>query len=57
MITAKNPLFDRTIFIDRNFAISVVFMAVTGVLLLGGLALLPPLLQNLYGYSVCSRAS
>jgi DHA2 family multidrug resistance protein len=27
-------------------------MAVTGVLLLGGLALLPPLLQNLYGYSV-----
>jgi DHA2 family multidrug resistance protein len=27
-------------------------MAVTGVLLLAGLALLPPLLQNLYGYSV-----
>jgi DHA2 family multidrug resistance protein len=52
MITAKNPLFERTIFMDRNFAVSVVFMAVTGVLLLGGLALLPPLLQNLYGYSV-----
>jgi DHA2 family multidrug resistance protein len=27
-------------------------MAVTGILLLAGLALLPPLLQNLYGYSV-----
>ena len=27
-------------------------MAVTGVLLLAGLALLPPLLQNMYGYSV-----
>jgi DHA2 family multidrug resistance protein len=52
MITAKHPLFDRAIFMDRNFAVSVVFMAVTGVLLLGGLALLPPLLQNLYGYSV-----
>ena len=28
------------------------FMVVTGVLLLAGLALLPPLLQRLYGYSV-----
>ena len=52
MFTAKEPLFERAIFKDRNFAVSVVFMAVTGVLLLGGLALLPPLLQNLYGYSV-----
>jgi len=52
MVTAKHPLFDREIFTDRNFATSVVFMAVTGVLLLGGLALLPPLLQTLYGYSV-----
>ena len=39
-------------FTDRNFATSLVFMAVTGVLLLAGLALLPPLLQNMYGYSV-----
>ena len=39
-------------FKDRNFATSLVFMAVTGVLLLAGLALLPPLLQNMYGYSV-----
>jgi DHA2 family multidrug resistance protein len=39
-------------FADRNFATGLVFMAVTGVLLLAGLALLPPLLQNLYGYSV-----
>ena len=52
MVTAKHPLFDREIFKDRNFATSVVFMAVTGVLLLAGLALLPPLLQNMYGYSV-----
>src|SRR6476620_6258639 len=52
MITAKHPLFERAIFADRNFATSVVFMAVTGVLLLAGLALLPPLLQNMYGYSV-----
>ncbi|HEX8841897.1 MAG TPA: MFS transporter, partial [Sphingomicrobium sp.] len=52
MITAKHPLFERSMFADRNFATGMVFMAVTGVLLLAGLALLPPLLQNLYGYSV-----
>jgi len=52
MVTAKHPLFDRVMFTDRNFATSMVFMAVTGVLLLAGLALLPPLLQNMYGYSV-----
>jgi DHA2 family multidrug resistance protein len=52
MATAKKPLFERAMFADRNFAAGVVFMAVTGVLLLAGLALLPPLLQNLYGYSV-----
>src|SRR5205814_5269486 len=52
IVTAKNPLFDRQMFADRNFSTGLVFMAVTGVLLLAGLALLPPLLQNLYGYSV-----
>jgi DHA2 family multidrug resistance protein len=52
MITTDHPLFDRTMLKDRNFATSMVFMAVTGVLLLAGLALLPPLLQNMYGYSV-----
>ena len=39
-------------FADRNFATALVFILVTGDLLLAGLALLPPLLQNLYGYSV-----
>ena len=52
IITARTPLFERGMFADRNFATGLVFMVVTGVLLLAGLALLPPLLQNLYGYSV-----
>jgi DHA2 family multidrug resistance protein len=52
IVTAKNPLFERSMFTDRNFSTGLLFMAVTGVLLLAGLALLPPLLQNLYGYSV-----
>ncbi len=51
-LTGRQPLFDRSIFADRNFAVGLLFMLVTGVLLLAGLALLPPLLQNLYGYSV-----
>ena len=51
-LTAKGPIFSRTMFTDRNFALGLMFMMVTGVLLLAGLALLPPLLQHLYGYSV-----
>jgi len=50
--TARQPLFDPKMFIDRNFGFALLFMVVTGILLLAGLALLPPLLQNLYGYSV-----
>ena len=51
-LTARNPIFERGMFADRNFALGLLFMVVTGVLLLAGLALLPPLLQGLYGYSV-----
>jgi DHA2 family multidrug resistance protein len=51
-LMGKKPIFDRALFADRNFALGLMFMMVTGVLLLAGLALLPPLLQNLYGYSV-----
>ncbi len=52
MLTARNPIFDPQMFKDRNFATGMLFMAVTGVMLLAGLALLPPMLQNLFGYSV-----
>ena len=51
-LTARDPLFERGMFADRNFALGMFFMVVTGLLLLAGLALLPPLLQRLYGYSV-----
>ncbi|GAA4015852.1 DHA2 family efflux MFS transporter permease subunit [Sphingomonas swuensis] len=51
-MTARAPIFEKGMFADRNFATGLLFMAVTGVLLLAGLALLPPLLQQLYGYSV-----
>ena len=52
MLTARNPIFDPQMFKDRNFATGLLFMVVTGVMLLAGLALLPPLLQSLLGYSV-----
>ncbi len=52
MLTARDPIFDPKMFRDRNFAVGMLFMAVTGVMLLAGLALLPPMLQNLFGYSV-----
>src|SRR3954454_21701236 len=52
MVTSKHPLFERGMFADRNFATGLAFMAANGVLLVAGLALLPPLLQNMYGYSV-----
>jgi DHA2 family multidrug resistance protein len=52
MLTTRHPLFDRGMFADRNFATGLFFMAVMGVMLFAGLALLPPLLQGLFGYSV-----
>ena len=50
--TAKEPLFDRRMFADANFAISLVFMVVIGAVMLATMALLPPMLQGLFGYSV-----
>jgi len=38
MMTARQPIFDPAMFKDRNFAIGVPFMAVTGVMLFAGLA-------------------
>jgi DHA2 family multidrug resistance protein len=50
--TAKDPLFDRKMFADVNFAISLVFMVVVGAVMFATMALLPPMLQQLFGYGV-----
>src|SRR3954468_22376985 len=52
MLTSRQPIFDRHMFADRNFTTGLMFMAVMGLMLFAGLALLPPLLQSLLGYSV-----
>ncbi|HTJ56441.1 MAG TPA: DHA2 family efflux MFS transporter permease subunit [Devosiaceae bacterium] len=50
--TAKHPFVDLKIFKDRNFSMGLVFMFIIGITLFSGLALLPPMLQNLMGYPV-----
>ena len=51
-LTAENPFIDIRIFKDMNFTLGSVFMFIVGITLFSGLALLPPLLQNLMGYPV-----
>ena len=50
--TARAPMFERTLFADRNFAISLAFMVVIGIVMFAVMALLPPMLQTLFGYGV-----
>jgi DHA2 family multidrug resistance protein len=51
-LTAKQPFFDRGLAADRNFVTCTLFGAFIGVFLFSTMALLPPMLQNLMGYSV-----
>jgi DHA2 family multidrug resistance protein len=50
--TAESPFVDLRMFRDRNFTMGLVFIFIVGLTLFSGLALLPPLLQNLMGYPV-----
>lgn len=50
--TAQNPLFPSRMFADRNFVIALSFMVVIGVVMFATMALLPPMLQRLFGYDV-----
>ncbi|MDT0574792.1 DHA2 family efflux MFS transporter permease subunit [Croceicoccus sp. F390] len=52
LATAHNPMFDRELFADRNLVVAMIIMIIVGVGIFATLALLPPLLQNLMGYSV-----
>ncbi len=48
--TVEHPFVNRALLKDWNFVIGCIFIAVVGVVLYGTLALLPPFLQDLYGY-------
>lgn len=52
LITAKKPLFDRELFLNRNLAVGMLFMVVIGISTMAPMALLPPMLQQLFGYPV-----
>jgi len=51
-LTARKPLFAPELFADRNFISAAVFMFIIGMVMFAAMALLPPMLQGLYGYSV-----
>lgn len=50
--TARRPLFDRTLFADPNFVVAVAISVAVGMVMFATVALLPPMLQQLFGYSV-----
>jgi len=51
-LTARAPLFSRGVFADRNFRTTTLASLVIMGAMYASLALVPPMLQNLYGYPV-----
>lgn len=52
LATARNPLFDRSLFRDLNLVTAMFFIFVAGAILFSSMALLPSLLQSVIGYGV-----
>ncbi len=52
LATARSPIFPRALLTNRSFVTAMGFSALMGIVLIALSALLPPMLQNLYGYSV-----
>ena len=51
LMTGRETFIDPAIFTDRNFVAGLVFIFVVGIILLASLALLPPMLSNLFNHS------
>jgi DHA2 family multidrug resistance protein len=52
LATAQKPLFDRHLFKNRNLVMGMFFMIIIGISTMAPMALLPSMLQQLFGYSV-----
>lgn len=52
LASVRQPIFDSALFADRNFAIALGFMVAIGVVMFANMALMPPMLQHLFGYGV-----
>ncbi|MET0137112.1 MAG: DHA2 family efflux MFS transporter permease subunit, partial [Sphingobium sp.] len=50
--TSVRPLYPRELFGNSNYLIALVLIFVVGVTLFSSMALMPPMLQTLYGYPV-----
>jgi DHA2 family multidrug resistance protein len=50
-LTAEHPFFDRSIFLDANFTICLVFGVLISAVLFGSISIMPLFMQNLLGYS------
>lgn len=48
---SRNPLFPTALFHDRNFTVGLAFMFLIGLVMMSVMALLPGLLQQIYGYT------
>ncbi|WEX07583.1 DHA2 family efflux MFS transporter permease subunit [Chelativorans sp. AA-79] len=51
LLTGEDTFIDRHIFRDRNLVTGLVFIFIVGVILLASLALLPPMLSRIFGYT------
>lgn len=47
----RQPLFPSAMFSDRNFTVGLAFMFLIGLVMMSVMALLPGLLQHIYGYT------
>lgn len=50
ILGADKPFLEPKMFMDRNFAVGLLFIFVVGIILLASLALLPPMLARIFGY-------
>jgi DHA2 family multidrug resistance protein len=50
--TGRETFLDRRLFMDRNFSAALVLIFFIGIILLATMALLPPMLQTLFGYPI-----
>jgi len=52
MAWGRQPLFDRSLLGNPNMSAALLFMLVVGMVMFASMALLPPMLQQLFGYTV-----
>jgi DHA2 family multidrug resistance protein len=52
MLTGKAPLFRPEMLADRNFLAGLLYLFILGLVLMAAMALMPPMLQGLFGYPV-----